>query len=907
MKTERWESLKDLLHQAMLLAPEKRDSFLDKVCSSDRSLRGELESLLAAEEDLRSSFMQSPTLADELLAGAGNPVSDGKLSPAQTFAQRFRLIRRLGQGGMGQVWLAEQISPVRRQVALKLIKAGMYDEAVVRRFRSERQALAIMDHPAIAKVFDAGTTEQGQPFFVMEYVPGVPITDYCDQKTFTIGQRLELFAHVCEGVQHAHQKAIIHRDLKPANILVVEVDGKPVPRIIDFGLAKAVAAKADDETMFTQLGSFVGTPGFMSPEQADPTSVDIDTRTDMYSLGVVLYVLLTGVLPLDVSIRGQPLAETLRKLREEEPQRPSTRVSSDCASSTAAATARGTEPAQLVGLLRGDLDWITMKALEKDRARRYGTPSELAADIHRYLNHEPVLARPAAVSYRLRKYARRHRVGVSVAVVLALLLVGFTVLQAAQLRRTTRERDRANRERDRATRITDFMTGMFNVSDPDQARGNSITAREVLDKASSSINQSLQNDPDLRAQLLMAMGRVYDNLGLYSQAQSLHQSALDIRQRIFGPKNFATLGAAEEVSWDLSQLGRYQEAENLSRSALDVARQALGPDDPYTLNAMYNRGWILGLQGRFGEAEQVDRETVERRRRVLGPENRDTLNAMNNLAEALQDQGKYAEAVALQQQTLAIQRKVLGPDAQGAVDTMTNLGVSLSAEQHYAEAEKLYRDALDIDRRVLGPEAPNTLRIRLDLAVNLHEQHRFAESEMLDSQTLEIARRVLGSTHPHVLAVMNNIALTLENDGKYRESENVYRQLIELERNTYGPDDPRTLATSESLGEVLMDQNRLTEAKKILEDTVVVERRVLGSDNPATSLTIYNLACIAARSQRPQEALSLLSDAVEHHLKPESMLQIDQDTDLKSLHRNPKFATIVARAKAKAAGQQKLN
>src|ERR1700733_14087289 len=299
MSTHDWQKVEEILYQAMALAPEQRPEFLDTACGSDADLRAELNSLLLAGEDLSDEFLKSP-LGGVLERQIVEIESASALAAGQIFAQRFELVRKLGEGGMGQVWLAEQLAPVRRQVAVKLIKAGMYDEAVVQRFQSERQSLAIMDHPAIAKVFDAGTTPQGQPYLVMEYVPGLPITDYCDQKKLKIIDRLELFIQVCEGVQHAHQKAIIHRDLKPANILVVEVDGKPVPRIIDFGLAKATTPRPGGET-FTQLGHFMGTPGYMSPEQADPKGPDgvqdIDTRTDVYSLGVVLYVLLAGLEP----------------------------------------------------------------------------------------------------------------------------------------------------------------------------------------------------------------------------------------------------------------------------------------------------------------------------------------------------------------------------------------------------------------------------------------------------------------------------------------------------------------------------------------------------------------------------------------------------------------------------------
>ena len=423
MSAHDWQKVEDLLHQAMALASEQRAEFLDVACGSDVELRAELNSLLIVGDDLSDEFLNSP-LRGVLDRQIGEIDSASTLVAGQIFAQRFELIRKLGEGGMGQVWLAEQTSPVRRQVAVKLIKAGMYDEAVVQRFQSERQSLAIMDHPAIAKVFDAGTTPQGQPYLVMEYVPGLPITDYCDQHKLKVKDRLELFIHACEGVQHAHQKAIIHRDLKPSNILVIEVDGKAVPRIIDFGLAKTTAPQVSGESLFTQLGQFIGTPGYMSPEQVSLSAGDIDTRTDVYTLGVVLYVLLTGLQPFETKRREKTsLEEWLRQLREEEPPNPSTKVSGDKDTSSATAGARGTEPKQLISQLRGDLDWIAMKALERDRTRRYATPSELAADLRRYLNDEPVTARPASTLYQLRKFVRRHRVGAVVACMAAVLLM----------------------------------------------------------------------------------------------------------------------------------------------------------------------------------------------------------------------------------------------------------------------------------------------------------------------------------------------------------------------------------------------------------------------------------------------------------------------------------------------------
>jgi serine/threonine protein kinase len=592
MTPERWQQIADVAEKALELDQGQRLVFLDQACSSDSDLRREVQALLDSGMNMPSDFLHSEPLSEKLIADLHGAVSVGALQTGQPFGENYRLVRKLGEGGMGQVWLAEQTAPVRRQVALKLIRAGMHDHLLVQRFQLEQQSLAIMDHSSIAKVFEAGTTSRGQPYFVMEYVPGQPITEYCDQKGLKIKDRLELFIQACEGVQHAHQKAIIHRDLKPANILVIEVEGKPVPRIIDFGLAKTTTPQPAGNSIFTQLGNFVGTPGYMSPEQADPDVRDIDTRTDVYSLGVVLYVLLVGTRPLDDKPGEKlPLDELLRRLREEEPLRPSARVSADRQTSSATAEARGCEPKQLMSQLRGDLDWITLKALERERARRYASASEFAADIKRYLNQEPVLAVPPSLAYQAHKFASRHRFGVAAVSAIVLLLFGFGALQTAEVRRITRERDRANqerdradRERDRATRITGFMTNMFKVSDPSESRGTTITAREILDKASTDITTGLAKDPEAQSQMMQVMANTYLNLGLYPRAHELAKRALDLRMSLLGPGDPRTLESMALLGWIVDREGgHHDEAEALERRALTEERRVVGPGAPLTI------------------------------------------------------------------------------------------------------------------------------------------------------------------------------------------------------------------------------------------------------------------------------------------------------------------------------------
>ena len=776
----------------------------------------------------------------------------------------YRLLQLLGEGGMGEVWLAEQKTPIHRTVALKLIKAGMDTKAVVARFESERQALALMDHPCIARVFDAGSTAEGRPYFVMEYVPGLPLSEYCDKHQLTIRERLELFTQVCDGVQHAHQKAIIHRDLKPSNILVIEQDNKAVPKIIDFGLAKATGQRLTDRTMFTEIGAMLGTPAYMSPEQADQSEQNIDTRTDVYSLGVILYQLLVGALPFEPkALQAAGLEAVLRVIREQEPPKPSTKIRSMGEAFNVSAQNRKMEPRSFARQLQGELDWITMKALEKDRVRRYGTASELAADIARYLHSEPVVAGPATPAYRLKKYAARHRIALGAAAGLLLLLAGFAVTQAVELRRITEERNQAARERDQATRVTDFMTSMFRVSDPSEARGNSVTAREILDKASANIDTGLAKDPELQAQMMHVMGDVYDNLGLYSRALPLEQRALEIRKRVLGPENPDTLKTQNNLAILLARSGNYPEAEKLDRETVDTSRRVLGPDNPLTLGSTSNLAVLLDHEGRLAEAEQLDRQTLDASRRVLGPEHPNTLKSMATLANVVWHEGKYADAEKLDRELLDIRQRVLGPDHPDTLNTMNNLASVLDDEGDYADAEKLYRQTVDIQRRVLGPEHPVTLGSMSNLANALDNEGRYAEAETLCRQSLDIRRRVLGPEHPETVESMNNLADILAHEGKYDEAEKLDRGALDIRQRTLGP------------------------------------------DNPQTAISRYGLAAIAARRGQRDQAFSLLHEAVDHGLPGYALTGMEQDPDLKSLHGDPRFAALVAQAKERAAGTQK--
>jgi serine/threonine protein kinase len=776
-----------------------------------------------------------------------------------TVIDSYQLLQLIGEGGMGEVWLAEQKEPVRRRVAIKLIKAGMDTREVVARFESERQALALMDHPAIAKVFDAGSTAEGRPYFVMEYVAGMPITTYCDRHKLNTRQRLELFISVCEGVQHAHQKAIIHRDLKPSNILVMEVDGKPVPRIIDFGIAKATSHRLNDKTLHTQVGALIGTLGYISPEQADSGGEDIDTRSDVYSLGVVLYELLSGALPFDF----QRLAydEALRCLREQDAPSPSTRLRTRGEDSAPAAKNRGADLLTLVSLLQGDPDAITLRALEKIRARRYSTPIELATDIGRYLRNEPVLARAPSVVYRGRKFVRRHRLAVTLVSLLALLTVIFAVAQTVELRRIRRERDRADR-------ITDFLTNMFKVSAPSEARGNTVTAREILDRSSNEIERELGKDVEARTQLMLVMARTYENLGLFSRAHALMERVVQDRRKTLGVVNPKTLEATSEMGWVLHREGRDAEAERLIRTTIDAQSRVLGPDNPSTLESRDHLARILLRQAHYAEVEKLERELIAISSSSQGPENPQTLRFMESLAVALARQSRFAEAESEYRQVLDTQRRNLGTDYPDTLATMHSLASMYLDQGNDDEAEKLYRETLEIDQRVLGPEHPDTANEITTLANTVRfDPGRRAEAERLYRKALEIELRVVGPDHPYTTGAQEGLANVLSAENRYAEAETLLRQILIERQRILGANHTDTLLSQYNLASVLNHEERYSEAENLIRETLETQVRVLDASDPDTLASRSLLANVLLAEKKPKEAEEFARQAFNDQLR----------------------------------------
>jgi eukaryotic-like serine/threonine-protein kinase len=775
---------------------------------------------------------------------------------AQTIGP-YRLLEKIGEGGMGEVWVAEQQKPIHRRVALKLIKAGMDTKQVIARFESERQALAMMDHPAIAKVFDAGETEDGRPYFVMEYVQGIPITTYCDQNRLTTQERLELFRHVCEGVQHAHQKAIIHRDLKPSNILVAIQDGKAVPKIIDFGVAKATAQSLTERTMYTELGMLIGTPEYMSPEQAEMTGQNVDTRTDVYSLGAILYELLVGALPFDPKeLRRAGYDEIRRKIREEDPPKPSTRLSTMGDASTVQAHNRRMESPSLIRQIRGDLDWITMKTLEKDRTRRYGSPSDLAADIDRYLHHQPVVACPPSTLYKTRKFVRRHRVGVGVAATLAILVIAFSVTTAIQARRIARERDRANQEAEASRQVSDFLTGLFKVSDPSEARGNSVTAREILDKGADKIGRELQGQPIVQGKLMNTMGFVYQSLGLYDPAQTLLEKALETRIKTLGPEHPAvaeTLSNLGTVVWRKGDLAR---AKSLPEQALGIREKRLGPESKEVASSLHNLGNLNWSQGNYKEARRLLERSLAIREKVLGPEHEDVATTLNSLGAIAYKEGDFKRAEELWERTLAIREKTLGPDHPYVAASLNNLAIVHTYTGDPKGAVPLLKRVVQIQEKVLGPKHPDLAAGLMNLGDAISESGDPIGAKPYLSRAVAI-QEAAGPGNPELARFLDKLAIVTLKENDVRGAQRLYERSLALRQKALGPKHPEVAESLCGLADCAFQSGRLQEAETLYGRALAIARKPDGSYYPGAYNILKGFAALLRATHREARAAEM--------------------------------------------------
>jgi eukaryotic-like serine/threonine-protein kinase len=843
--------------------PSERAAFLHGACAGDPALRRRVEELLGAHEH-PDEFMRQP--APAIVTTLDSPAASE--APGAVVAGRYKLLESIGEGGMGEVWVADQLEPIRRRVAIKLIKAGMDSRAVLARFEAERQALAMMDHPNIARVLDAGTTADGRPYFVMELVKGVPITKFCDERKLSTRERLKLFVPVCQAIQHAHQKGLIHRDVKPSNVLVELYDDRAVPKVIDFGVAKAVGQKLTEKTLYTGFGALVGTPAYMAPEQATFNALDVDTRADVYSLGVLLYELLSGSPPFEPErLKKAALDEVLRVVREEEPPRPSHRLSTSRAKATIAAV-RQSDPEKLTRLVRGELDWIVMKALEKDRARRYETANGLAKDVERYLNDEAVEACPPTLGYRLRKAFRKHRTAAATAAAFAAVLLAGAAVATRQAVRATRaeadaraaereataDRDRARdaevkamRERANTQASLDFLgREILARASPWQVTDRDRELRTLLDRAAAGLESATEQPPLVRASIRHMVGELYIDLGELHKARRHLEQALDVQRRELGEDDPRTLAAMYQLARCLFWGTRYGEAAVVFDRVLERRRRVLGAEDPDTLATLLYAGGCHAAQGRHAAGEALLARASEALARAHPGRHREINGASLFLGLSLAARGELDRAEAQLTATLELARRVLGEDPRTA-SVMRALARAYVLRGEAARAIPLAEEAVGLYRALMGDQHPFTLTAIRVLAGAYHAGGRYSEAAPLLAEAQAGYRRIAEGDGPREATVLGLLGENLLARGKYPEAESTLRECLGVWDRQAPPGGELHLALSPRgaareyaftqclLGASLLGQKRYPEAERwLLQGYEGLTRQAAAEDAGAT-------------------------------------------------------------------------
>jgi serine/threonine protein kinase len=917
-------------------AGAERDAYLRDACAANDELRERVLNLLARHEKNQSFLGHPPSGVIRVPfpepsahdAGdraekpshpeAGRPETwtfpndhksvTGSTAAGQIIAQRYKLEEKIGEGGMGEVWAARQIEPVKRRVALKLIKSGMNSRAMLARFEQERQALAVMDHQNIARIYDGGLTPTGQPFFVMELVNGLPLNRFCDEARLTPRERLALFVNVCDAIQHAHQKGIIHRDLKPANILVTVIDGRPVPKVIDFGVSKATAGKLTEETLNTQFGAIVGTLEYMAPEQTGFSGVDIDTRADIYALGVILYELLTGVRPIDSSrLKRMAVLEMMRVIQEEEPSRPSTRLSSEASLPTLAAL-RQTEPKRLAAMLRGELDWVVMRCLEKRRDSRYETASGLAQDIQRFLDDQPVEARPPSTVYRVQKFIRRNRRLVIAASMLLVALVGGLIGTAwglLEARRATiaerdakwiveqekqvaddqrqvaeRERKKADEQRQVAEAVRDFLqAGLLlqaNVTaqaDALMAGGGlvtlarpNVTVRELLDRTTGELtderlNARFPGQPLVHAGLLQTAGNAYVGVGDFNKAIPLLRRASSLNTTHLGTDSLQTLVVQQQLAHACLTAGMFSEALDLSAQVAKRMASTLGPSHRETLNARNTWASALLDAGRtkdaLAEFESLVPELVS-----TMPNDPTTLGARSGLAKAVWKSNQRDRALTLYQQAYDAKRTVLGEDHPVTLAALIDFSVGLDQGGKPAEAMPLFEEARKRTADLFGEDHPTALIAAGNLAGAYDRRGQTERALPLAELVYRRFEATLGPDHPDTCISLDNLALYVGKSGQAERSLSLYQRVVDIRKKNLPSDHPDLILSRANLAIALGKSGQWERAVVELESVLAARIAKLGADHPLTLGTQSNLAFTYLNVGPPERAVSACEEAV---------------------------------------------
>lgn len=850
MNPQRWDKMAELYHAACDLAPAERNAFLVEACQGDLQLQREIESLLRQDASRHGVLervaedAQSRTVPDRHLPSAIGP---------------YRVIGLVGEGGMGAVYEAEQENP-RRTVALKVVRPGLPTPELFRRFEQESQALGRLQHPGIAQIYEAGVanTDIGpQPYFAMEFIRGLSLLEYAAAQRLNTRQRLDLMMKVCEAAHHAHQRGILHRDLKPGNILVDETGQ---PKILDFGVARVMDRDAH-ATRQTSLGELVGTLAYMSPEQVqgDPDRLQLDVRSDVYSLGMVLYELLAGRLPYEVG-RGMP--EAVRAIREDDPA-----------------------PLQMLNrAYRGDLETIVGKALVKDKARRYGSADELAADLRRVLNNEPILARPPTAAYQARKFASRHKslvIGVLAVFVVLIAGIAASSWQAIRANRAeqsaTRERIIAQQESASAKAVSDFLkydllaqagaraqAGSHTRPDPD------LKVRVALDRAAARIAGKFASQPLIEAAIRQTIGITYRDMGLSAPAHPQIERALDIRRRVLGPEHFDTLTSMNELALLYENDGNWAAAEALVTKVLQIDRRLHRQSTLQTLAAMNQLAIAAGGQGHYSRAAALFSDVLQMQRQILGDQHPDTLGVMNNLATQYVNQGKYAQAEPLFESLVESKRRVLGEEHPSTLMSVNSLGVLYRYEGKYPQAEGLLTVALDTRRRAMGTEHKDTLSSLNSIGLLYQAEGKYAQAESILEGVVKVRRRVLGEQHPETLAVMHNLAELYLREGKRKMAESLFNKVLQMQRRV-GPDKPGAINTLAALGRLKLEEHAYGKAEMLLRESLRGYQKTT-SDSWRRYYTQSMLGASLAGQGKHSEARPLLTSGYEGMLQRQNSI-----------------------------------